>query len=135
MAEVVVATQVLEQLVIVQVALVTELAERVPTVRRVVRVPLHAVPSQVLARVPLALICEDLQGMGGWEWGGGSQASRPFPRPDNAGDPVASVLPQSPRHQQPGRLCEAGELGMLGNPGDLACPGPEAATSRSQLSG
>lgn len=96
MAEVVVAAQVLEQLVVVQVALITELTKRVPTVRGVVRVPLHAVPGQVLARVPLALICEDLQGGGGWAEGG-APGPPPSAQPDRAEGLLASGLPQSPR--------------------------------------
>lgn len=83
MAEVVVSTQMLKQFVIVQIAFITELAEWVPTVRCVIGVPLHAVPCQVFARVPLALICEDLWGMRNWAQGSGSQASRPLPWPDS----------------------------------------------------
>lgn len=86
-AEVVVSTQMLEQLVIVQIAFITELAEWVPTMRRVIWVPLHAVPCQVLARVPLALICEDLWGMGNWAQGSGSRASHPLPWPDSGESP------------------------------------------------
>lgn len=48
-AEVVVTAQVLEQLIIVQVALVTELTEWVSPMGCIIRVTLHTVSSQVLA--------------------------------------------------------------------------------------
>lgn len=48
-AEVVVSAQVLEQLVIVQVALVTELTEWMSPMGCIIRVTLHTVSSQVLA--------------------------------------------------------------------------------------
>lgn len=62
MAEVVVPAQVLEQLVVVEVAVVTELAERVSSVAGVVRVAVRSVPRQLLTVVPLALVGEDLPG-------------------------------------------------------------------------
>lgn len=73
MAEVVVTAQVLEQLIIVQVALVTELTERMSPMGCIIRVTLHTVASQVLAGVPLALIGEDLQRTRGWTRSWGSQ--------------------------------------------------------------
>ena len=111
MAEVVVAAQVLKQLIIVQVALVTELAERVPTVRRVIRVTLHAMPGQVLARVPLALICEDLQGTGGWAQAGGPQASCLFPQASGG----AARGRRGPRQQPDSSDCHPSRVqGYLG---------------------
>lgn len=62
MAEVVVPAQVFEQLVVVKVTVVAELAERVTPVAGVVRVSVGPVPSQFLAVVPLALMGEDLMG-------------------------------------------------------------------------
>lgn len=55
-----VPTQVFEQLVVVKVTVVAELAERVTPVAGVVRVSVGPVPSQLLAVVPLALMGEDL---------------------------------------------------------------------------
>lgn len=62
MAEVVVPAQVLEQLVVVQVALVAELAEGVAPVGGVIGVPVDPVPGQVLPGVPFPLVGEDLEG-------------------------------------------------------------------------
>lgn len=62
MAEVVVPAQVFEQLVVVKVTVVAELAERMTPVAGVVRVSVGPVPSQLLAVVPLALMGEDLMG-------------------------------------------------------------------------
>lgn len=61
MAEVVVPAQVLEQLIVVEVTLVAELAERVPSVTRVVRIAVRSVPRQFLTVIPLPLIREDLE--------------------------------------------------------------------------
>lgn len=63
MAEVVVPAQVLEQLVVVKVTVITELAERVTPVAGVVRVSVHSVPSQFFSVVPLTLIREYLIGV------------------------------------------------------------------------
>lgn len=60
-AEVVVPAQVFEQLVVVQVALVAELAEGVAPVGGVIRVPVDPVPGQVLPGIPFPLVGEDLQ--------------------------------------------------------------------------
>ena len=49
MAEVVVTAQVLEQLIIVQVTLITELTEWMSPMGCIIRVTLHAVTSQILA--------------------------------------------------------------------------------------
>lgn len=62
-AEVVVPTQVFQQLIVVKVTVVTELAERVTPVAGVVRVSVGPVPSQFLAVIPLALMREDLIGI------------------------------------------------------------------------
>lgn len=49
MAEVVVTAQVLEQLIVVQVTLITELTEWMSPMGCIIRVTLHAMTSQVLA--------------------------------------------------------------------------------------
>lgn len=59
--EVVVPAEVLQQLIVVKVAVVTELAERVSAVTGVVRVALCAVTCQVLPVVPLAFVTENLK--------------------------------------------------------------------------
>lgn len=59
-AEVVVPAQVFQQLVIIKVTVVTELAERVSSVAGVVRVSMRSVTSQFLTVVPLPLMGEDL---------------------------------------------------------------------------
>lgn len=61
MAEVVIPAQVFQQLVVVQVALVAELAEGVAPVGGVIGVPVDPVPGQVLPGIPFPLIGEDLE--------------------------------------------------------------------------
>lgn len=51
----------LQQLVVIQVALVAKLAQGMSAVRGVVGVPVDSVPGEVFARVPLALVCKDLR--------------------------------------------------------------------------
>ncbi|TNN43766.1 hypothetical protein EYF80_046037 [Liparis tanakae] len=60
MAEVVVPAQVLQQLVVVEVPVVAELAERVSSVAGVVRISVRSVTGQFLAVVPFTLMGEDL---------------------------------------------------------------------------
>lgn len=62
MAEVVVSPQVFQQLIVVQVTIVAELAERVSSVTRVVRVSVRSVTGEFLTVVPLPLMREDLKG-------------------------------------------------------------------------
>lgn len=62
MAEVVVPAQVFQQLIIIKVTVVTELAERVSPVTGVIWVSMYSVTCQFLAGVPLALMGEDLEG-------------------------------------------------------------------------
>ena len=63
-AEIVVAPQVLEQLIVVKVTVIAELAEWVAAVAGVVRVTVRPMPRQLLAVVPLPLVGEDLGGSG-----------------------------------------------------------------------
>lgn len=60
MAEIVVPAQVFQQLIIVKVTVIAELAERVSSVTGVVRVPVSPMASQFFTVVPLALIGENL---------------------------------------------------------------------------
>lgn len=60
-AEIVIPAQVFEQLVIVQVPLITEFAEGVAPVGGVIGVPMDPVPGQVLPGIPFPLVGEDLQ--------------------------------------------------------------------------
>lgn len=60
MAEVVVPTQVFEQLIVVQVTVVTELAEWMSSVTRVIWVSVRSVTCQFLTIIPLPLVGEDL---------------------------------------------------------------------------
>lgn len=62
MAEVVVPSQVFKQLVVVKVAVVAELAERVSSVTGVIWVSVCSVTCQFLTSVPLPLVGEDLVG-------------------------------------------------------------------------
>lgn len=64
-AEVVIPAQVFQQLIVVQVALVAELAEGVAPVGGVIRVPMDPVPGQVLPGIPLPLVGEDLESRDG----------------------------------------------------------------------
>lgn len=61
MAEVVVPAQVFKQLVIIEVTVITELAERVSSVTGVVRVSMRSVTCQFLTVVPFTLMGEDLE--------------------------------------------------------------------------
>lgn len=56
MTEVVVPAQVLQQLIVVEVTIVAELAERVPSVTGVIRVSVRSMSSQLLTIVPLPLV-------------------------------------------------------------------------------
>lgn len=60
MAEVVVPAQVFKQLVIIEVTVIAELAERVSSVTGVVRVSMRSVTCQFLTVVPFTLMGEDL---------------------------------------------------------------------------
>jgi len=60
MAEEVVPAQVLKQLVVVEVTVVAELAERVSSVTRVIWVSVSSVACQFLTVIPLPLMGEDL---------------------------------------------------------------------------
>lgn len=60
MAEVVVPAQVLKQLIVIKVAVVAELAERVSSVTGVVRVSVCSVACQFLSVVPFTFMGEDL---------------------------------------------------------------------------
>lgn len=62
MAEVVVPAQVFKQLVVIEVSVITELAERVSSVACVIWVSMRSVACQFLSVVPLALIGKDLVG-------------------------------------------------------------------------
>lgn len=64
MAEVVVPAQVLQQLIVVKVTVIAELAERVSSVAGVVRISVRSVTCQFLAVVPFTLMGEDLVGEG-----------------------------------------------------------------------
>lgn len=57
----VVAAQMPVQLVVVHVALIAELTDRVSSVRAVVLIPHTLVRRQLLARVTTPLMCQDLQ--------------------------------------------------------------------------
>lgn len=61
MAEVVVPAQVFQQLIIIKVAVVAELAERVSSVTGVIWVSMCSVTCQFLSVVPLPLVGEDLR--------------------------------------------------------------------------
>lgn len=60
MTEVVVPTQVLQQLVIVEVTIIAELAERMSSVTGVIRVSVRSVACQFLTIVPFSLMRKDL---------------------------------------------------------------------------
>lgn len=62
MAEIMVPAQMLQQLVVIEVTVVTELAERVSSVAGVVWVAVSSVASELLAIVPLPLVGKDLMG-------------------------------------------------------------------------
>lgn len=62
MAEVVVPAQVFKQLIVIEVTIVTELAEWVSSVAGVVWVSMRSVTRQFLTVVPLSLMGEDLMG-------------------------------------------------------------------------
>lgn len=62
MAEVVVLAQVFEQLIVIKVTIIAELAERVSSVAGVIWVSVRSVTRQFLAVVPLSLMGEDLMG-------------------------------------------------------------------------
>lgn len=62
MAEVVVPAQVFEQLVVIKVTIVAELAERVSSVAGVIWVSVRSVTRQLLTVVPLSLMGENLMG-------------------------------------------------------------------------
>lgn len=61
MAEVVVPTQVFQQLIIIKVTVITELAEGVSSVTGVIWVSMCSVTCQFLTGVPFTLIGEDLE--------------------------------------------------------------------------
>lgn len=62
MAEVVVPAQVFEQLIVIKVTIIAELAERVSSVAGVIWVSMRSVTRQFLTVVPLSLVGEDLMG-------------------------------------------------------------------------